>query len=438
MSDTNNCCLKRKHKDMNDENYPPPPGFLQTLENMILSSEARIQARFDHQEAQVQAQFNQVQARLDHQEAQVQAQFNQVQARLDHQAANLTSIENLVEAMHGDVRNISYPLDGANQIASCVIDSGDHAVLSTNKKCVFTWVQYPEQTKPHIVGAAHCALTIRTHWLNSEHNSFVSSDVTFLELPLSILKKGVLKAFLLAHDDGKFTNPLPLERDMIMIQVEEDNPPGSVCLINPPAVGVQERTSVCTLAAGLAHGSVVSNKDGLVSVQPGALPHTGTVSFIINVAESGDSGTLLHTKCENQVWMPAAVFHGLIRPLHPHATRRGIAAILPPFSSFGAPLDVVDVFELYPSENIRCHVSTKDETFTCEVESVGLADMESVGPKAVTLVSKNGNKKYGVFVRNKKPIEYIGEKEFAMMNGSMMHDPSIDRNKRSFSDYSEE
>jgi hypothetical protein len=246
-----------------------------------------------------------------------------------------------------------------------------------------------------------------------------------VELPSSILEKGVLKIFLLGHDDGKFTNPLPVERDMIMIQVETDNSPGSVCSINPPATEVQERTSLCTLAAGLAHGSVVSSKDGVVSVQPGALPYTGTVKFI--VAKPGDSGTLLHTKCENEEWMPAAVFHGLI-PSGPHATRRGIAAILPPFTSFAAPLDVVDVFALYPGEDIHCLVSTKDETFTCEVQSVGPWDMESVGLKAVTLVSNNWTK-YGVFVRNKKSIEYIGEMELAMMQ-----DPCSIARKRSSSE----
>jgi hypothetical protein len=41
--------------------------------------------------------------------------------------------------------------------------------------------------------------------------------------------------------------------------------------------------------------------------------------------------------------------------------------------------------------------------------------MEFVAPKAVKLVSEKWIK-YDVFVRNKQPIEYTGEKEWAMMN----------------------
>jgi hypothetical protein len=156
MSDTNNRCLKRKHKDMNDENDPLPPGLLQTIENMFLSSEARLEARFN----QTEAQFDRLEALLSH-----------VKTTVEEQSAISTSTLTTLEATHRDVRHISYPLDGANGIADCVIDSGGHAVLSTSKKCVYTWVKYPEQPKPLIVGAAHCALTIRTHKLKIGSNS---------------------------------------------------------------------------------------------------------------------------------------------------------------------------------------------------------------------------------------------------------------------------
>jgi hypothetical protein len=89
--DTNNLCLKAKHNDRNDENNPLPSGLLQTVENMFLLSEVRVEARFHDQHAAITNRL-------------------------------LTTVKAMhrdVKAMHRDVRSMSYPLDGASsRIAS--------------------------------------------------------------------------------------------------------------------------------------------------------------------------------------------------------------------------------------------------------------------------------------------------------------------------------
>jgi hypothetical protein len=117
-----------------------------------------------------------------------------------------------------------------------------------------------------------------------------------------------------------------------------------------------------------------------------------------------------------------AVFRGLspANSHSQHSTRRGIAAILPPFAQFTS-LDVVDVLAEYPNTNISCRVDTKNGHFDCKVESEATLD----GTMAVKLASRTGGCKYGVFVYTQQSIKYTGKTEWAMMNGSMLlPDPS--------------
>jgi hypothetical protein len=346
---------------------------------------------------------------------------------------NAARHEAFTRGIHDNMQHMLYPLYGNEDLARCVIDSGNHPVLTTSKNGVYTWVRLVGQEVPYIIGSAHCALSTRTVSLAIQQiPGCCIQDFTFVELPTSILRKEVLEVLLLGPYDRDFTNPLPADRDMILIQVTE-NPSFSVCkVLNAPPVGFPGCTSLCTLVGGLAHGSIVSSQDGLVSVKPGTLARTGTLEFFPkNNAEPGDSGTLLHIKrhdSENPTsWEPSAVLRGVSPPISRHSTRRCIGALIPPRDQFTS-LEAVDLFQLYPNAIISCHVGTKDGYFNCYVHPEA-----SVGPRAVKLVSQhNGACKIGVFVRNEKPIEFTGEKELAM-NGSMLPDPSIAR-KRSFSE----
>jgi hypothetical protein len=314
---------------------------------------------------------------------------------------------------------------------NCVIeDADDHAPLSsTSKPGVFTWVCEGQSNPPRIFGAVHCALSLCTHSLEiQQDNSYAYQTLqglTFVELPKSILDKCVLELGLLAPFDGSFKNPLPPERDVIAIRVQE-TPTFPICTYVAPPANIVEYDSECTSVAGRSHGSIVSSKHGLVSVRPGALPYTGFATFMLDVGEPDDSGTLLHFKCDdsdNRAFAPGAVFRGLSPANSLHSTRRGIAAILPPADQF-TMLGVCDVLACYPNASISCRVGTKDGDFDCTVES----EVTLGGTKAVKLVSPQGGCKYGVFVHTEKPIKYTGEKEWAMMNGSMLlPDPSIDR-----------
>jgi hypothetical protein len=73
------------------------------------------------------------------------------------------------------------------------------------------------------------------------------------------------------------------------------------------------------------------------------------------------------------------------------------------------------------TSSISCLVGSKDGEFHCAVKPA-----LHVGCCAVELVTPTGGSKFGVFVRNATqimpmpmPIDYIGESEWAMMNGSI-------------------
>ena len=320
-----------------------------------------------------------------------------------------------------------------------VIDAStsNHSLHSSEKSGVYTWARDGSQGSPLIIGAVHCALTLFSESVTI-HTVPVKTrkDLTFVELPKSILSKLVRKVGLVNPFDGKFENlenSLPPERDVIAIVVN-DIPSFPICSYTAPPENVSEIESLCTSVAGLSYGSMVTNKHGMVSVQPGALPYTGTATFVLDSGEPGDSGCMLHFKRDDQentnsTWSPGAVFRGLspANAHSPYLTRRGIATIIPPASKFDY-LKVVDVLALHPNAKISCRVGTKDKEFNCEVES----EPTLVNTGAVKLVSPRGGCKYGVFVKNEKPIKFIGEKDWATMNGSMLLPDAPSTRKRSF------
>lgn len=224
-----------------------------------------------------------------------------------------------------------------------------------------------------MIGCVHCAIPWCTLSLQVQQYAHApvkeSYSYTFVELLKSSLGKKVLGVFLVGPYETDFTNPLPQARDVIMIEFEDTTHnttlPFPVGVCNPFST-VTGTTSMCTLVRGLAHGSMVSSQDGVVSCQPGVLPGTGTLEFALRTGEPGDSGTLLWTKTDDGItktkkpWQPTGVFHGL-RPAssHQHSTCRGIGALIPPLDKF-TRLDAVDLREEFPNTSIACDMGIKD------------------------------------------------------------------------------
>jgi hypothetical protein len=69
-----------------------------------------------------------------------------------------------------------------------------------------------------------------------------------------------------------------------VVQVTDN--PASVCDVSILAPeSFQKSSSRCTVVGGISHGSAVLNEVGLVSYQPGTLPYTGTLEFMVKMAE---------------------------------------------------------------------------------------------------------------------------------------------------------
>jgi hypothetical protein len=325
-------------------------------------------------------------------------------------------LTNTVDKLDVHVLETSFPLfNQAGLVGSCVIDSDKHAVLTTEKCGVYTWVRVEE--KLYVVGAVHCALAMLTIGVEIDNLAIVS-NLTFVELPESILlKKEVLNVRLLHPYDELITNPLPAEFDVILIEVVEGGIDQEFSVDITAAqveVLVDAEDDVTTLVAGRAHGSVVTNKGGLVVKVPGKVAGTGTLEFAIQSAEPGDSGTLLHTKTLNGGWKPMAVFRGKKPAYHKEATPRGIGTLIPSVAKFDT-LDVVDIFQENPNAKTFIYHGNEGgpENLEWKVESIG-------DKNAVKLVSRGegpGRCKYGVFVRSKKPIEFTGQTEWDSLYG---------------------
>jgi hypothetical protein len=171
----------------------------------------------------------------------LQTLFNMLQTLTNSVNANTASIGALTNSVNGNtasiarheaisvetlnhVRQSSYPLLGTIASARFVIDAGDQAFLTTNKNGVYTWIRC--EGKIYAIGSVHCALTMRTLSLKfgqtiNDPQAVKQFGCTFVELPEAILRRKVVKGMLVQPFDGHFKNPLPAERDVIMIQVME-------------------------------------------------------------------------------------------------------------------------------------------------------------------------------------------------------------------------
>jgi hypothetical protein len=342
--------------------------------------------------------------------------------------ANLT---HTVNGNHAFVKQTAFPLgtSGLNLAPEC---------LENSPLAAFTWIGYPHAKTPMIVGSAHCAIPL--HVLSLQHNNYSDPNFVFVELPQPILKRNVLHIFLLdpyatPYTPG-FVNPLPVKNDLIAIDVQHKldsrvKVPSYDSSVVP--AGVYQTYKECHVV-GQSQNSYVNSKGGLLTLDTNA-DGTGTMSFVLDVGQPGQSGTSLfvqNTAGTRTGFKAVAIFHGVLPKTNQYATPQGVAAILPPFERLTS-LRVSDVFQGVDSPSLTLHLA---DNGICTVTSAA----STHGFASVKLMDANSSIKYGVFVRTTKNIPYAGYKDWAVMPGSGTPAPLSFGRKRSFdeTDWSEE
>jgi hypothetical protein len=259
-------------------------------------------------------------------------------------------------------------------------------------------------------------------------------DVIFVEIPQSILQKTVQRIYLLDPYTPEFTNPLPVEKDLIAIEVES-KPDFPIPSFDPNIVPAGERRvfTECHVV-GQSRGSYVNSKGGLVSLVTNH-DRTGKMSFNLDVGEPGQSGTLLfvqgpdHTTGNRTDYKPLGIFHGMGAKSNKFASTQGVAAILPPFPRL-TPLPVSNIFSSetfssIESPSVTAHLADNGRcSVTCAASTHGVV--------SVKLTDDNKSSKYGVFMETKHNISYAGTKDWAVNGGSGTAAPLSFGRKRSF------
>ena len=299
-----------------------------------------------------------------------------------------------------------------------VVGAEDHELMSV-KPSTYTWFKYPgvggSSSLPVIVGAAHCALSVYTH---SPHK-----QRTFVELPESILKLGVKGVYLYGAYDGKFTNrlnPLPTEKDLIVVEVSSPPPAGKRLNEHCRITTQKKKFFRNSRVIGRGLSSAVSSSDGIVSIATDG-QSGGIVKFLLHHGEPGDSGTLLHVKNNLETYSAIAVFNGVERSSNGVSyssmhNRRGLATLLPPLGALDfLPIDAApkDLFQHGANVTFFNPTDGRFEAIHCTVQA-----HPANYPGAVKLIDPANREKVGVYVQAQHPIEYVGMADVFKMRGS--------------------
>jgi hypothetical protein len=282
-----------------------------------------------------------------------------------------------------------------------------------------------------ILGSVHSAMPF--HVTSLQYGNGHEHNVIFLEIPQNILQKTVEQIFLLDPYTPEFANPLPVENDLIAIEVKTKlDRHVAIPSYNPENVpaGVHECFTECHVV-GQSQISYVNSKGGLLTLNTN-VDGTGTMSFFPDVGPPGQSGTLLHVKnyaaTGNRTdYKPVAIFHGIVTETNQHATPQGVAAILPPFERMTS-LPVCDVFghvcEGVDSPSLILNLA---DNLTCSVTSA-----TSTHGFAAVKLTDGSSIKYGVLLKATQNIRYAGYKDWAVNAGSGTAAPLSFGRKRSF------
>lgn len=331
----------------------------------------------------------------------VNAGFNGVSKRLDGVSKRLDRIEFQLN-----------PMANEEFYGIPVVGSETHKLTdASSKQATYTWFNYSGMAC--IVGAAHCALTVAT----------TNDGVMFVELPREITDLGVLSIYLMDPYAKDFTNPLPTHKDIIVIMVKADPPHGKnlpqFTKVTPEKYKEQRRSQV----VGRALGSIVSSRDGIF-VSESNVHSGGVIQFLLDVGEPGDSGTLLLIMDGMGNFHARAIFCGIQPCLTSQHSRRGQAAILPPFGHL-TELKVVETQTIPTggSVDVKCFTGAPKVTAVTPCINDALCHVfpkPEFGQNAVELKDmRNNAAKHGVFVRTDHPINYIGAADSYRMSGQL-------------------
>ena len=335
-------------------------------------------------------------------------------------SSQVGALSSKVETSHSELRAsisdlqlVLSPLSSDDIFNIPVVGADEHGFLDL-KAATYTWFNY-FPSKNTIVGAAHCALSVYTDSPNEPR--------VFVELPESILKLGVCGVHLYNPYDGNFTNPLPTEKDVVVVEVSSPPPAGKklhdyCCHIMSSQ---KEKSSRHSRVVGRGLGGAVTSSDGLVRISSDG-QSGGILKFLLHLGEPGDSGTLLLVKVAAGTYYAIAVFNGvengsngIVNSSMHH--RRGIATLLPAPSALTF-LPVIfapnDFFQSGASVTFFNSESKSYQAIDCTVHP-----HPANYPGAVVLRAPNGGERIGVYVKAQQPIHYVGMADIFKMRGHL-------------------
>jgi hypothetical protein len=334
-------------------------------------------------------------------EATSKAMETRLETRLE---ATSKAMETRLEARIQDLQSTLTPFADDKIFNVPVVGAENHQLLDPMKRATYTWLNFIANENT-VVGAAHCALGCYTFPVQ-----FAScfSHAIFIELPEAVLNLGVDGIYLSEPYTSSFINPLPIEKDLVVVKVQSSPPSNKTIPTSIKLSPAKTKESRRSRVVGRGLGGAVSSFDGSVILETNT--HSGgSVRFFLDRGEPGDSGTLLFVKNENTGTLsPLAVFRGLSPSLGPNYHKRGEGTILP------TP-DALTFLPVIDAQHLQNLVTTGVDL------GDGLGKKMHFGvtpnPNGIVTVQAGTDSLSGVFVKAQNPIDYAGYADISVMRG---------------------
>jgi hypothetical protein len=343
-------------------------------------------------------------ATLKAMETRLEATSKAMETRLE---ATSKAMETRLDARIQDLQSTLTPFADDKIFNVPVVGAENHQLLDPMKRATYTWLNFIANENT-VVGAAHCALGCYTFPVQ-----FAScfSHAIFIELPEAVLNLGVDGIYLSEPYTSSFINPLPIEKDLVVVKVQSSPPSNKTIPTSIKLSPAKTKESRRSRVVGRGLGGAVSSFDGSVILETNT--HSGgSVRFFLDRGEPGDSGALLFVKDDNTGTLsPLAVFRGLSPSLGPNYHKRGEGTILP------TP-DALTFLPVIDAQHLQNLVTT----------GVDLGDglvgqghfRVTPNPNGMPLVVSllDGFSSFsGVFVKADMPINYAGYADVSAMRG---------------------
>jgi hypothetical protein len=202
------------------------------------------------------------------------------------------SMETRLDARIQDLQSTLTPFADDKIFNVPVLGAENHQLLDPIKRATYTWLNYIANENT-VVGAAHCALGNYTLRVEG-----ASSHAIFIELPEAVLNLGVDGIYLSDPYTTSFINPLPIEKDLVVVKVQSSPPSNKTIPTSTKLSPEKTKESRRSRVVGRGLGGAVSSFDGSVILETNT--HSGgCVRFFLDRGEPGDSGALLFVKDDN-------------------------------------------------------------------------------------------------------------------------------------------